>query len=233
MMMLERLSKHLAYTVVADSATVARVAAERILVAAAEAIADHGHFTLVLAGGSTPQAAYRLLAQADAAWQQWHIYFGDERCLPVDDPERNSHMAFEAWLDHVPIPCEQIHLIGAEQGAATAAAEYNALIEEALPFDLVLLGMGEDGHTASLFPGQQHPADGWAVPVYHAPKPPPERVSLTTQALSNTRALILMVTGATKHEALQRWANGEIIPVATLHSQTPVQLLLDRAAAGL
>jgi len=232
-MMMERLSKHLAYTVVADSATVAHVAAERILLAAAEAIADHGHFTLVLAGGSTPQAAYRLLAVADAAWSQWHIYFGDERCLPADDHERNSRMAFEAWLTHVPIPREQIHLIRAEQGAERAAAEYNALIEAVLPFDLVLLGMGEDGHTASLFPGQQHTDDAWAVPVYHAPKPPPERVSLTSHALSNSRALLLMVTGETKHEALQRWANGESLPVTTLHPQTPIQLLLDRAAAGL
>lgn len=232
-MMLDILGKDIAYMVMRDSAEVAHAAAERILLAAEQAIAARGQFHIVLAGGSTPQAAYRLLALADSAWHQWHIYFGDERCLPPDDHDRNSRMAFEAFLDHVAIPREQIHTINAEQGAQRAALEYSTIIGAAMPFDMVLLGMGEDGHTASLFPGQHHDPHAWVVPVHNAPKPPPDRVSLSASALSNTLALLLMVTGAAKQEALRQWANGEALPVALLQPKTPIALLLDRAATGL
>lgn len=231
MTMLERLANALRYQVLPDSTAVAHAAAARILLAAQQAIAERGCFKLVLAGGTTPQVAYRLLATADAAWSQWHIYFGDERCLPADDPQRNSCMAYETWLDHVAIPRAQIHDITAERGAQLAATEYHAVIAQAVPFDLVLLGMGEDGHTASLFPGQHHAPDAWAVAVHGAPKPPPERVSLTARALSETRALLLLVTGSTKHAALQAWERGEALPVATLHPVVPIELLLDQDAA--
>lgn len=232
MTVLQRLGKGINYQLLVDSDAVARAAAVHILAAAEQAISERGQFKLVLAGGSTPQAAYRLLAGADARWQQWHIYFGDERCLPADDAERNSRMACEAWLDHVAIPRDQLHPISAERGAEYAAGKYAALVAAAVPFDLVLLGMGEDGHTASLFPGQQHDPHAWAVAVEQAPKPPPQRVSLSAHALSQTRALLLLVTGAAKHQALQRWAKGEALPVASLHPACPIDLLLDRDAAG-
>jgi 6-phosphogluconolactonase len=229
---LERLGTGVHYQVLADSDAVAQAAAAYILASAEQAIAAHGQFSLVLAGGSTPQAAYRLLAKAEADWLHWHIYFGDERCLPPEDSERNSHMAAEAWLDHVAIPRTQIYPIVAERGAQRAAAEYGALVAAALPFDLVLLGMGEDGHTASLFPGQQHDPRAWAVAVHDAPKPPPERVSLSARALAETRDLLLLVTGAAKHQALQRWGAGEVLPVASIKPVCPIELLLDRDAAA-
>lgn len=229
---LERLGAGLRYQVLGDSDAVAKSAAAHILTAAQQAIAVRGQFKLVLAGGSTPQAAYRLLAKAEADWLHWHIYFGDERCLPPEDSERNSYMAAEAWLDHVAIPRAQIHPIAAERGAQPAAAEYSTLVAAALPFDLVLLGMGEDGHTASLFPGQQHDSPAWAVAVHNAPKPPPERVSLSARALAETRALLLLVTGAAKYQALQRWGAGEVLPVASIKPACPIELLLDRDAVG-
>ena len=235
---LAQLGEGIRYQVLADGEAVARAAAARILGAAREAIAARGRFTLVLAGGTTPQAAYRLLASADSAdlatapWSQWHIYFGDERCLPADDPERNSRMAAEAWLDHVPIPRTQIHPIEAERGAQPAARDYSALLAAVVPFDLVLLGMGEDGHTASLFPGQRHDPDAWVVAVSCAPKPPAQRVSLSARALSATRALLLLVTGEGKRAALQRWGAGEALPLAGLAPAAPIELLLDGAAAG-
>jgi 6-phosphogluconolactonase len=229
---LERLGAGVHHQVLADSDAVARAAVVSILAAARQAIAARGRFKLVLAGGSTPQAAYRLLAESQADWLHWHIYFGDERCLPPEDSERNSHMAAEAWLDHVAIPRAQIYPMGAERGSRHAAAEYSALVAAALPFDLVLLGMGEDGHTASLFPGQQHAPHAWAVAVHDAPKPPPERVSLSPRALAETRALLLLVTGAGKYQALQRWAAGEALPVAGIKPACPVELLLDQAAVG-
>ncbi|MCW8918325.1 MAG: 6-phosphogluconolactonase [Gammaproteobacteria bacterium] len=232
---LARLGEHIHAQVLADGEAVARAAAVRILAAARAAIAARGQFKLVLAGGTTPQAAYRLLANADSAdapWSQWHIYFGDERCLPADNPERNSRMAAAAWLDQVPIPPAQIHPIAAEQGAARAARDYGALLPTVVPFDLVLLGMGEDGHTASLFPGQHYDPAAWVVTVLDAPKPPPQRVSLSPRALSATRALLLLVTGEGKRAALQRWGAGERLPLALLNPPSPIELLLDRAAAG-
>jgi 6-phosphogluconolactonase len=202
-----------------------------VLAAAADAIAARGAFHLVLTGGSTPQAAYRALAEASAQWAHWHIYHGDERCLPVDDPERNSRAADLAWLDHVPIPREQIHPIPAEEGAEQAAAAYGRVLASVLPFDLVLLGMGEDGHTASLFPGHEIRPGPLVMPVHNSPKPPPDRVSLTPSALCRSRRMLVIVTGAGKREAVTLWQGGEGLPVARVAVAGNALVLLDRAAA--
>lgn len=223
--------------VLPDAERVAQTACTRILKHADAAIAERGVFRLVLAGGSTPLRAYALLAKQQADWSRWHLYHGDERCLPVNDTERNSHAVRQAWLSQVPIPVEQIHDIQAERGAEAAADDYEALITEALPFDLVLLGLGEDGHTASLFPGQSIPESSLVMAVHGAPKPPPDRVSLTPAALTQTRDLLFLVTGAGKREALSRWQAGEEIPAAVVAAGLVAtggagQLLLDEAAAG-
>ena len=105
-----------------DADTVCTQAAELILAAATSAIAARGCFKLVLAGGRTPVQVYRQLAGSDADWSAWQIYFGDERCLPADDAERNSVMAADAWLEHVAIPPDNVHPIPAERGAVAAAA---------------------------------------------------------------------------------------------------------------
>lgn len=217
----------------ADPQAVAAAAAGMILAAAEEAIAARGRFRICLAGGTTPTAAYRLLAEASANWSAWHVYHGDERCVPVDDPERNSLAADAAWLTRVPIPREQVHAIPAERGAEAGADAYAAVIGNALPFDLVLLGIGEDGHTASLFPGRPVPADRLAMPVHDAPKPPPDRVSLTRRALADCRALVVLVTGAGKAAAVAKWRDGVDLPVAAVCAAAPSALvLIDRAAAG-
>ena len=213
-----------------DPDAVAAGAAQRILQAASRAIDERGVFRIVLAGGRTPEAAYRLLVDADNDWSRWEIYFGDERCLPVDDVERNSAMATRALLDSVDVPAANIHPIPAELGAEAAAGEYEAVVRETLPFDLVLLGMGEDGHTASLFPGQQHPADELTHAVHNAPKPPPDRVSLSARALSEARAVLVLVTGAGKRAAVRDWRSGEPLPIAEIGGPAPVDVLLDKAA---
>jgi 6-phosphogluconolactonase len=164
---------------------VALAAYQHILEAAKSAIAEREQFKLVLAGGTTPEKVYRLLAQFDADWPKWFIYYGDERCLPADHADRNSVMAEQALLSKVATPKSQIFTIPTELGAEQAAAEYRQTVKAALPFDLVLLGMGEDGHTASLFPGHQHDAEELAHAVYNSPKPPPERVSISAKALGN------------------------------------------------
>ncbi|MBK1722259.1 6-phosphogluconolactonase [Thiocystis violacea] len=212
---------------------VASVTAQRVLASAGEAIAARGRFHLVLAGGRTPLTAYTLLADQFSDWDRWHIFFGDERCLPADHPERNSHAAQLAFLRRVPIPAKNLHPIPAELGAEAAAADYEALIRRSLPFDLVLLGMGEDGHTASLFPGHEIPEGVLVMPVHEAPKPPPDRVSLTPRALAASARVLVVVTGAGKRVALARWRQGADLPVARVATAGRAEVLMDLDAAGV
>ena len=209
---------------------VAARASELILEAANTAIHRRGAFSLVLAGGTTPAACYRRLAKAQADWLNWHLYFGDERCLAPTDLQRNSVMAADLLTNRVPIPAHQVHPIHAERGPDAAARDYEATIQSTLPFDLVLLGMGEDGHTASLFPGHRHTADSLVVPVHDAPKPPPERVSLGAPAIDGCRQLLVLVTGAGKRPAMQRWREGDDLPIARLAKGDHATVLLDEAA---
>ena len=218
------------WQVLDDPDAVAVETAQRILQSASRAIAERNLFRIVLAGGRTPEAAYRLLVDADTDWSRWEVYFGDERCLPVNDTERNSTMAARALLDSVAIPDANIHSIPAELGAEAAAEEYEPVIRAAMPFDLVLLGIGEDGHTGSLFPGQQHPAEQLVHAVHNAPKPPPDRVTLSVRALSEAHEVLILATGAGKRAAIRAWQAGEPVPIAEIGGPAPVDVLLDRAA---
>ncbi len=209
---------------------VALAAYQHILDAAERAIADHGTFKLVLAGGSTPEKVYRLLADTDADWANWVIYYGDERCLPANHADRNSLMATEVFLNKVAIPEAQIFTIPAELGPEQAAKQYRPIVASALPFDMVLLGMGEDGHTASLFPGHVHVKEELTHAVYNSPKPPPERVSISAEALSCTHELIFLITGANKQDAVRSWRSDEDLPVATIVPKNPVDIYIDSDA---
>ena len=194
-----------------------------ILAHADDAIRQRGAFHLVLAGGGTPLVTYRQLAHSQADWAHWHIYLGDERVLPSDDPERNSVQIDQAWLNHVPIPTRQVHWIPTELGLTLAQRAYQHTIERLLgqqPFDVVLLGMGEDGHTASLFPGHRHDLDQLVVTESHSPKPPSERVSLNEPALANTHHLYKIVTGASKRDAVAQWLKGEALPINQIQAES-------------
>lgn len=211
------------FTVLANAEDVAADAAADI----AQALRD-GARSLVLAGGTTPRRCYELLAELDVVeWGRVSVLFGDERCVPPLDPESNYRMAKEALLDRV-LPAS-VYRIPAELGPDVGADLYAEVVEFVAPFDLVVLGVGEDGHTASLFPG--HPAlkaDGLTVGIHDAPKPPPERVSLTLGVLRDARRVIILATGAGKADAVARAKRGEVpsgmIPRA--------RWLIDRAAAG-
>jgi 6-phosphogluconolactonase len=201
---------------------VARAAADAI----AEALNGDSR-TFVLAGGNTPKRCYELLSEAHVAWGRVTILFGDERCVPPDDPESNYRMARETLLARV-APAS-VHRIPGELGPDEAAAEYDRIVGSLAPLDVVLLGAGEDGHTASLFPG--HPevqAKGWAVGVRNAPKPPPDRVSLTLPALQGARHVIVLATGAGKADAVARARRREV-PSGMIAGAL---WLIDRAAAG-
>lgn len=188
---------------------------KHILQSAEQAIAKQGSFLIVLAGGSTPKAVYQLLAKQHADWANWHVYHNDDRCLPVDHDERNSKMAREVWLNHVAIPQTQIHDIPAELGNIEGAKAYAQTLVGVRTFDMVLLGLGEDGHTASLFPGHDVDNSADAVPVFNSPKPPADRVTMSQQRLNNASEVLFLVTGSGKQEAVDNWRKGVAIP-ATL-----------------
>lgn len=216
-----------------DADDMHRHAAAAIIRAAEQAIAARAKFRIVLSGGNTPQPLYALLRSARTDWSRWEIYFGDERCVPAASAERNDAAAVSAWLAHVPIPVEQIHRIPAELGAEQAATQYAAVVAPVDRFDLVLLGIGEDGHTASLFP--HHRLDAMenvpeVVAVEDAPKPPRARVSLSPRRLARTRQAFFLVSGASKQDAIAAWTRGEPLPAAWITPEDGVDILVDRSA---
>jgi len=201
-----------------------------IAAAAREAVAARGAFRLVLAGGETPRGVYEELRAIDTDWSAWQVWFGDERCLARDDPRRNSRMAEAALLSHVPIPPERVYVVRGERGAEQAAADYRAAIAGAAEFDLVLLGLGEDGHTASLFPGDdwgEAPDAPDVLAVHAAPKPPAERVSLSARRLGMTRGALFLVAGAGKREAVAAWRAGGRLAASSIRPPAGVDVLVE------
>lgn len=235
-------------TVLPDADAVARAIAEQIV--ALVRAAPTGRVTVALAGGSTPQRLYRLLATPHFAaridWTRLHLFWGDERCVPGDDANSNARMVQEALIAHVPIPPANVHPIQTDAGSPEAAARlyeqdlqrhYGAtrLSAEKLLFDLVLLGMGDDGHTASLFPGKPALAERahWTVAVPEAGLAPfVPRVSLSFPTIASSRRVAILVTGAGKNATLRRVADGADLPVRHVTSNGTVAWYLDAAAAG-
>jgi 6-phosphogluconolactonase len=214
--------------VLPDATAVASAAA----VAIAEASAASGErFAIALSGGSTPQATYRLLAgegyRDRIDWARWNVFFGDERRVPLDDPRSNYHNAHEALLGKVPIPDGQIHPL-------TDADQYEGLLRaffgESPRFDLLMLGMGDDGHTASLFPGSLSllEQERWVI----APADVVQgmsRLTLTLPALNAARRTLFLVAGAAKAGPLARIEAGEQLPAGMVRD---AEWLVDEAAAG-
>lgn len=214
----------------ATSAELADEVLKQIVLSAEQAIAVRGCFKIVLAGGSTPEKIYQQLVTAKTDWSKWHIYQGDERCLAVDDKDRNSVMATNALLSKVAIPKDQIFDMPTELGTVEAAIAYRKVIAEVGQFDLVLLGMGEDGHTASLFPNHENNQEETVHEIYNSPKPPSERISLSANTLANTRQCFFIVTGVSKQQPVSAWKQGANLPIATISPVTGVDIYIDAAA---
>jgi len=212
------------------AADVADEVLKQILVSAETAIAERDCFKLVLAGGSTPEKIYQQLVNAKTDWSKWMIYYGDERCLPADDKDRNSMMAANALLSKVTIPAKNIFTMPTELGTVAAAAKYREVIADVDQFDLVLLGMGEDGHTASLFPGHVNDREETVHEVYNSPKPPSERISLSAKTLAKTKQCFFIVTGASKIDPVKQWKQGADLPVASIAPTAGVDVYIDSAA---
>ena len=199
-----------------SQASLNQAALEKIIALAEPSIKTRGQFHIVLAGGSTPKKVYTMLKNIKTDWHKWQIYFGDERCLDSDHKDRNSTMAFEAWLNHIDIPMQNIHAIPAELGPVEGAHLYNQTLSQVDDFDLVLLGLGEDAHTASLFPGHSWDNNVDALAVFDAPKPPPLRISMSPARLSRSRSVLFLVSGKEKQTAINQWKAGDLIPASTV-----------------
>jgi 6-phosphogluconolactonase len=204
-----------------DPDRLARAVAEHFAARAAEAVAAGGRFTVALAGGSTPRAAYLLLATDAFArridWARVHVLWGDERCVPPDDPRSNYRMAREALLDRIPIPPGNIHRIHGEDDPPLAAAAYEWLLGDLLGgdrgLDLILLGMGDDGHTASLFPGQAAVREkARRVVADYVAAAAMWRITLTPVAINAARDVNFIVSGAGKAERLREVIEGPFVP---------------------
>ncbi len=167
---------------------------------------------VILPGGNTPATCLRYLANKKLPWEKIHWYLGDERCFPRDHSERNDVMLDKNFWSLLNIA--NIHLIPAELGAEKAAEHYREEIATVDHFDIAFLGIGEDGHTASLFPENQALGDSRSViPVYHSPKPPSDRVSLSLQTLRNAHCKVVLASGLSKASIIERIKNGESFPI--------------------
>lgn len=225
---LKHVTPDLDIRLVANPEAAAQAALALLLEMSDRAIRERGRFVLALSGGRTPERLYQLLAQQDLDWGRWQLLYGDERCLRAGDSGRTSTMVEESWLNKVAFPVENHHVPPVESGAAIAAARYGEIIAPLLPIDFALQGMGEDGHTGSLFPGDVHP-DQAVIPVFNSPKPPRERISLSYATLNRTRLVCFLVTGGQKATTLARWQKGEDLPVARIHGVEKTVLITDSA----
>lgn len=214
--------------VLADAALVARAAADLVATRAAESLAARGEFRLGLSGGSTPEATYRLLAspefRARVHWERADVYFADERDAPPTEPESNYWMIRKLLLEPAGIPPGNVHRMKADSPDLDAAARaYEPLLGE--PLDLLLLGVGEDGHTASLFPGSPllRERSRRVAAVHDSPKPPPRRITILPPVIAAARQVAALVTGAGKAEAVARALEQEG-PV----EECPARLLRER-----
>ncbi len=231
---------------------------ENLFIAAAErwfeiykkSILERGIFHVSLAGGSTPRQLYKLISRPEISkktdWRRVHIYFGDERAVPCDHPDSNFRMAKEAFLDRIPIPCSNIHRIETENGdVQEAALRYEQVLINNLPesekgipqFDLVLLGIGPDGHTASLFPGTDilYQQKRYVDAVYVKQKST-WRISITFPVINHARHILFLVAGADKRDVVQQILSGSQqsprLPVQMLEPAGQVEMYLDPEAAG-
>ena len=225
-----------------DANVLAQAVAARLVASITDAQAARGVASVVLTGGGIGGATLRELAATPARdaveWSAVDVWWGDERFLPSGHPERNETQATEALLAHVPLDLDRVHPMASSDGdygddLDSAAAAYAKELADAAPFDLLLLGVGPDGHVASLFPGASPPDEAATViAVRAAPKPPPTRLSLTLTAINTAREIWLIAAGEEKAAAVQAALSGADLPAAKVSGTQATKWLIDRAAAS-
>jgi 6-phosphogluconolactonase len=232
--------------VVESAEELARTAAERLIAVIVEAVSSRGRAVLALSGGSTPKAVYASLAQhPELPWDKVDLCFGDERCVPPDDPQSNARMVHDALTRSSFVPPQRVHRMRGELAPEAAAADYERVLRElfvdaALPrFDLVLLGLGADGHTASLFPGSRALAerDRWVAANWVEPLRS-TRLTLTFPVINAARAVLFLIAGADKaravHSVLEASPPLEDIPATGVRPVAgSLTFMLDRASTSM
>jgi len=200
--------------------------AKKFIIERAElAIKNKGSFSLVLSGGTTPVNVYKLLAKEQVDFEKWHIYFGDERCFPLNHLERNSYVAESTWLSKVKILKSNIFIIPAELGNIEGALAYEKILDKNKPFDLVMLGLGDDGHIASLFPNHQWDNSKQVISVSNSPKAPSDRISLTPSRLSNAEDVLFLISGKNKVNAFKEWKKGVDLPANLISARNKISIM--------
>ena len=221
-----------------DLESLSHVAAGIVADLAKEAVHAHGRFSVALSGGSTPRRLYELLADTPfrdkIQWQSVHVFWGDERCVPADDPRSNFRMARETLLDQVPLPAGNIHAVQGNLPPAQAAADYEAELRKFFGdrkpiFDLILLGLGDNAHTASLFPHTEvlNEKERWVADVYVA-ELDMYRVTFTAPLINQAGQVVFLVCGADKAPALKNVLEGPYQP-----HEYPAQLIRPRGVHAL
>ena len=234
-------------TVFNDTQALSQAAAELFVQTAREAVAAGGRFTLALTGGSSPVQLYKLLASSpyreQVPWEKTFVFWGDERWVPLTDERSNAKMAFDTFLKQVPVPESQIFPMWGEGEAEDFANQYEQGLQkhfhqQAPQFDLILLGMGDDGHTASLFPGTEvlSETSRWVRAYYLTPQSM-YRVTLTAPLINQARKILFLTFGANKapalHEVLEGNRNPDLYPSQLIHpKQGEVLWFVDEAAAA-
>lgn len=229
--------------ILADASSLIDAAAEHFVAAARAAIAKRGVFFVALAGGTTPKGLYQKLAMSpfveQVDWSRVHLFFGDERCVAPTHDDSNFKMARLAMIDHIPVPMENVHRVPTESGdAAVVAGHYAETLEQIMrgqPFDLVLLGLGPDGHIASLFPetAALEVTDKRVTSLF-VEKFQSWRVTLTYPVINESRQVIVFIAGAAKAEIVRDITNEAVtgLPVQRLAPQGDYFWFMDAAAAG-
>lgn len=195
--------------------------------AAIAAIRERGVFVFSLAGGNTPGLLYSLLAETHQDWANWILVYGDERYLPDNHSDRNSYLVEKNWLSRIEFPQNNHLTIEYSGNIEKDCICYEDKILPYLPIDFALLGLGEDGHTASLFPLQEHSNIARVVVVDNAPKAPEQRISLNYSTLNSARMVCFLVSGKGKEAALQQWRHGIDLPASRIKGKESTICLTD------
>ena len=199
--------------------SLSKALAQEILNIAKKSIFEKDCFSIVLTGGQSVLSLYKILSKADSNWDKWHIYIGDERFLPAEHKDRNDQTINEIWLDNSTISKKNIHFIKAELGLLEARVEYENTLKKIDKFDVVLLGMGEDGHIASLFPNHVYPEDQMVIVEQGSPKPPKERISMSYQQLNKAHYVFKLIIGESKQKAVTLLEQNVNLPITKVNGE--------------
>ena len=211
---IDKLSEQLAYNILEIAETSIRLS---------------NSFKIVLTGGNSVLKLYNILSNSKSNWSKWHIYLGDERCLPTNDKDRNDYIINQVWLNNSQILKKNIHFIYAEFGVDDGALHYEKILDNVGDFDVVLLSIGEDGHAASLFPHHLYDKNTSVVVERNSPKFPKDRISMSYSRLNQSKNIFKRISGSSKQKAVKMWIKGKALPINKIYGQSEKVFICNNA----